>query len=142
MLALKHRRDELASSTYQRKVREYERQLEELGNTQWNDPDADRLSARLAKYRNQMTTFLHRPEVDGTNNAAERALRPAVVMRKITGGNRSGSGARAWAILASIIRTARQQDGNVLEVLKSMLRNAWSGNPQPVILGTVQGVGR
>jgi len=72
----------------------------------WDDPDATRLTARLRKYRDKLTTFLHKPELDGTNNAAERALRPAVVMRKITGGSRSESGAKAWSILASVMRTA------------------------------------
>jgi transposase len=131
MLELKRRRDELAPSSYRRKVREYEKQLEELSQTHWNDPDADRLSTRLVKYQSQLTTFLHRPEVDGTNNAAERALRPAVVMRKITGGSRSAGGARAWAILASIMRTAQQQGHNVLEVIKNLLRGVWSGQPPP-----------
>jgi transposase len=65
--------------------------------------------------------------VDGTNNAAERALRPAVVMRKITGGSRSESGAQAWAILASIMRTAEQQGLGALETIKTLLRAAWSG---------------
>jgi hypothetical protein len=142
MLALKQRREQLAPGTYRRKVRECEKRLDELAHTQWNDPDADRLSARLLRYTGQLTTFLHRPEVEGTNNAAERALRPAVVMRKITGGSRSASSARAWAILASILRTARQQGRNALEVIKTLLRGAWSGHPfPPVSVGDVQASG-
>ena len=136
MLALKDRRQELQPSTYKRNVRQLKKQLDELGHTRWNDPDADRLSARLVKYQNQLTTFLHRPEVDGTNNAAERALRPVVVMRKITGGSRSRSAANAWAILASIMRSAQQQNQNVLELTKTLLRGAWSGKPLPVLADT------
>jgi transposase len=136
MLALKDRRQELQPSTYKRNVRQLEKQLDELSRTRWNDPDADRLSARLVKYHDQLTTFLHRREVDGTNNAAERALRPVVVMRKITGGSRSRSAAKAWAILASIMRSAQQQDQNVLELTKTLLRGAWSGKPLPVLANT------
>jgi transposase len=136
MLALKDRREELAPSTYKRKVRQLEKQLAELGHTAWNDPDADRLSARLVKHQQQLTTFLHRPEVDGTNNAAERALRPAVVMRKITGGSRSRSGANAWAILASILRSGQQQNQNAMELMKRLLHGAWSGKPLPLLADT------
>jgi transposase len=67
---------------------------------------------------------------DGTNNAAERALRPAVVMRKITGGSRSERGAGATAILMSVLRTARQQNRPLFETIKTLLMNAWAGkNP-------------
>ena len=80
-----------------------------------------------ASYRNKLTTFLHHHDVDGTNNAAERALRPAVVMRKITGGSRSAAGAEAWASLASVMRTAEQQGRDVLDTLKTLLKAAWAG---------------
>lgn len=136
MLALKDRREELAPGTYKRKVRQLEKQLAELGHTTWNDSDADRLSGRLIKHQHQLTTFLHRVEVDGTNNAAERALRPAVVMRKITGGSRSRSGARAWAILASILRSGQQQNQNAMELMKRLLRGVWSGKPLPLLINT------
>jgi hypothetical protein len=82
---------------------------------------------RLIKYRNKLTPFLHHAELDGTNNAAERALRPAVVMRKITGGSRSAQGAKAWSILASVMRTAQQQGRDVLDTLKTLLKAEWAG---------------
>ena len=67
--------------------------------------------------------------MDGTNNAAERALRPAVVARKISGGSRSKSGADAWAKLATLMRTAGQQGRNVLETVKQLLVEHWAGKP-------------
>ena len=82
---------------------------------------------RLRKYADRLTTFLREAQVDGTNNAAERALRPAVVMRKITGGSRSESGARAWAVSASVMRTAEQQARDVMDTLKTLLRASWAG---------------
>jgi transposase len=127
MLRLKKRRNSLDPAAYGRRVEMAEQRLEELANRSWNDCDADRLTKRLRKYRAKLTTFLHNPAVDGTNNAAERAIRPAVVMRKITGGSRSDKGAKAWAILASVMRTAEQQGRDVLETLKALLRAEWSG---------------
>jgi transposase len=127
MLRLKKHRGKLKAEIYRRRVERVERRLQALANPTWNDADADRLSGRLHKYRAKLTTFLHKKEVDGTNNAAERALRPAVVMRKITGGSRSAQGAKAWSILASVMRTAEQQGRDVFETLKQLLRAEWSG---------------
>jgi hypothetical protein len=98
-----------------------------------NDPQADRLSKRLKKHQANLTTFLHPKKVDGTNNAAERAIRPAVVMRKITGGSRSSSGAKARAILASVMRTAEQQGRDVFETIKTLMRAEWSGQEIPTL---------
>jgi len=127
MLKLKKRRGKLKVADYWRRVQRVERRLQELAQRKWNDPDADRLAGRLNKYQAKLTTFLHKKEVDGTNNAAERAIRPAVVMRKITGGSRSDAGAKAWAILASVMRTAEQQGRDVLETIKTLLRAEWAG---------------
>jgi hypothetical protein len=127
MLGLKPKQATLPAATYARRVELLEQRLDTLSQGRWGDPDAQRLTARLAKYRTKLTTFLHRAEVDGTNNAAERALRPAVVMRKITGGSRSAAGADAWAILASVMRTAEQQGRNVVETIKTLLQAEWAG---------------
>jgi DNA-directed RNA polymerase beta subunit len=127
MLKLKKQRDALSETAYLHQVNLLEKRLDQLAHLDWADADAERLGKRLYKYRNKLTTFLHRSEVDGTNNAAERALRPAVVMRKITGGSRSDQAAAAWATLASIMRTAEQQGRNVLETIKTLMRAAWAG---------------
>jgi transposase/cell division protein FtsB len=126
MLRLKRQQGKVDPSAYEHQVKLLENRLLALSQTTWGDADADRLTKRLAKYREKLTPFLHHAELDGTNNAAERALRPAVVMRKITGGSRSESGAKAWSILASVIRTAEQQGRDVVETLKTLLRAAWA----------------
>jgi transposase len=127
MLRLKKRRGRLKAADYWRRVEQIEQRLAKLAGQRWDDADADRLTGRLNKYQTKLTTFLHKRQVDGTNNAAERAIRPAVVMRKITGGSRSDEAARAWAILASVMRTAEQQGRNVSETIKTLLRAEWSG---------------
>jgi polyhydroxyalkanoate synthesis regulator phasin len=127
MLRLKKRRDALGKEKYARQVKQLEDRLATLARCTWNDADADRLTARLKKHEKKLTTFLHHAQVDGTNNAAERALRPAVVMRKITGGSRGTEGAKSWAILASVLRTAEQQGRDVVETIKTLLRAEWEG---------------
>jgi hypothetical protein len=129
MLALKRKWHELDDATYTRRACRIEDRLDALAATAgtWGEVDADRLAARLLRHRRELTPFLWDEHLDGTNNAAERALRPAVVMRKVTGGSRSEAGARAWAVLASILRTARQQGRDVVVTLKELMMRHWAG---------------
>jgi hypothetical protein len=61
--------------------------------------------------------------VDATNNLAERVMRLLVVMRKNWGGNRTENGARAQAVLTSVLCTAKQQDKDAFELLTDLLRS-------------------
>jgi hypothetical protein len=70
-------------------------------------------------------------DLDGTNNAAEGALRPAMVARKISGGSRSETGAEAWATLASLLRSAGQQGQRLLEAITAMLTVACASEKPP-----------
>jgi len=58
------------------------------------------------------------------------------VVRKITGGSRSDSGAKAFAVLASIVRTARQQGHDVLATIKSLLQSGWAGDELTLLTNT------
>jgi len=129
LLKLKSKWDQLGDAAYTTKACRLEDRLQALARGHARDPEphACRLSGRLLRYQKELTTFLWDKNLDATNNAAERALRPAVVHRKITGGSRSGSGAKAWAVLASILRTARQQGRDVLATLKTLLIKSWAG---------------
>lgn len=77
----------------------------------WKPTDEDnrKLAAHLVGERAALFTFLHRPEVPATNWAAEQAIRPAVVTRKVCGGNRTWRGARTQEVIASVLRTCHQQ---------------------------------
>jgi hypothetical protein len=61
----------------------------------------------LAKQQDHLLTFLDYPEVDATNNLAERQLRPAVISRKLSCGNKTPSGATTWSVLASLAATCQ-----------------------------------
>jgi transposase len=92
-----------------------------------------RLAKHLAHERPYLFTFLRCPGgIHATNNAAERALRPAVIARKTWGGNRTHQGAEAQKILASVLRTCRQQGKDSFGRLTALLRS-----PQEVILDIV-----
>ena len=67
--------------------------------------DTRRLRRRIIKHNQELFTFLDNPAVDPTNNRAERQLRPMVIMRKVTFGNRSAAGALNQAVTMSVIQT-------------------------------------
>ena len=64
-----------------------------------------------------MLRFLDHDGVDATNNLAEREVRPAVIARKLSAGNRTEAGAETHAVLASVLRTCRRQGRDILEAL-------------------------
>jgi len=68
----------------------------------------------LLKDKDVLFQFMKNPDVDGTNNAAERALRHTVIARKISGGNRTEKGARIYEILASVVQTVNRKGWNLL----------------------------
>ena len=69
-------------------------------------PKAQKLQRRYQKYRQLLFVFLYGTDVEPTNYVAERALRPSVIDRKVTGGYRSDWGANTYAALASVIDTS------------------------------------
>ena len=74
-----------------------------------SEPCEEVVRNRLNKQRDHLFTFLDHDGVDATNNLAERQLRPAVIARKISCGNKTQKGARTWQILASFAATCAQR---------------------------------
>jgi hypothetical protein len=87
-----------------------------------SDPDEERVANRLRKRRRWLFTFLDHPGVEATNNRAERALRPAVIARKLSCGNKTERGKHTWEILASLAATYAQRGQNIVELLRPVLQ--------------------
>ena len=110
-----------------------EAKLDRLLRSHYRDPANQRLAKHLRHERPYLFTFLYCPGlVDATNNLAERVMRLLVVLRKNWGGNRTEKGARAQAVLTSILCTARQQDKDAFALLTDLLRS-----PQGKVLDLV-----
>jgi hypothetical protein len=78
--------------------------------------------------RQSCRQILHEPTtIEPTNNAAERALRPAVIARKVSHCSKNEKGAEALSVFKSVIQTIKKQGGNVLEALADLIR---SGPPR------------
>ena len=66
-------------------------------------------------------------QVSTDNNRAERAIRPAVITRKISGGNRSPKGSEALSIITSVIQTCKQQNKDFVEIGLEIIRRYHQG---------------
>jgi transposase len=75
----------------------------------------------LDKHRDQLLTFLYEDNLEASNWPAEQAIRPAVVNRKVFGGNRTWTGAHALEVLASLFATCRQNAIDALTLMSSIL---------------------
>ena len=87
-------------------------------------PAEEALRRRLAKQPDHLFTFLDYPDVPATNNLAERQLRPAVIARKLSCGNKTVAGARTWETLTSLAATCTQRGESFLDFLIPRLRLA------------------
>jgi hypothetical protein len=88
------------------------------------DYEAKEVTQLAEKIRNGLgcwLTFVTEPDVDSTNNRAERALREQVVMRKIFGGLRSETGVRIHETLSTMVATWERQGLDPPDQLRSVL---------------------
>jgi transposase len=93
----------------------YQRRLDKIIAGPYTDCDCIRLAKRLKQHKDSLLTFLEVASVTYHNNAAERIIRPFVVMRKISGGNNSRAGADAHEIMMSVLVTHNLKGENFLE---------------------------
>ena len=102
----------LAASTLLAKRRTLERQLAGILAAASSCDLTRALQAKISRAREQLLTFLDHPGlVEVTNNACERALRPAVVQRKVTNGYRAMWAAQGEAAVRTVVDTARLRPG-------------------------------
>jgi transposase len=73
----------------------------------------------LGTRKQDVLRFLTDPRVPFTNNLAERDGRMMKLRQKISGGFRSEDGAKDFAVIRSVLSTARKQGWNMLRTLTS-----------------------
>jgi transposase len=106
--------------------------LEELAAGRFTCEANRQLAQHLAKHSIQWFWFLIAPGTDATNYRAEQAIRPAVVNRKVWGGNRTWIGAKAQSVLSSVLRTCTQLGRSTIDFLVHTLCGP---RPDPLFLG-------
>lgn len=90
-------------------------------NTNYTAADVKHIQTRLANQHTRLITALLHDGVPLTNNLAERTLRPLVVTRKISGGSRSGNGAKTHMTNMSVFQTILMQQQPLIPTLRQHL---------------------
>lgn len=108
LFALARNIEDYAASTLLTKKRQAENALAEILGARPACDIAEKLRAKFARARPRLLTFLDFPgEVKVTNNACERALRPAVIQRKVTNGFRAMWAAQGDCAVRTVVDTAK-----------------------------------
>ena len=81
----------------------------------------------LKRRKEWLFQFVINPDVEPTNNRAERALRPSVIYRKTSGGSRSERGAEIYTKLYSIYYTSKLRKKNFINDVPKLIRKAKPG---------------
>lgn len=88
----------------------------------------------ILKVEEGLWAFARVKGVEPTNNAVERALRHAVIWRRISGGTDSVHGSRFVERMLTVVATCRQQGHNVLDYLTSCFEAERRGHAIPSLL--------
>jgi transposase len=121
-IRLHHERAQVTPATFARRRLLIENATDRLVFDRYVAPktEAARLQQRYRTHRDSLYVFLHRDDVEPTNNSSERDLRPSVIHRKVIGAFRSAWGAEASAIRTTILATARKQGQNLLDAFRAV----------------------
>jgi hypothetical protein len=93
-----------------------------------------RTTQALLKMEPALWLFVYQEGVEPTNNVAERAIRPAVIWRRVSFGSQSAAGSEFVARMLSVVTTLRQQDQNVLAYLTEACQAARLSKAAPSLL--------
>jgi transposase len=120
-VAIGRRRDGLKDTTLKQYHADLDRRLDRLLAKPPNNRAARKLFNAMRRDRDDLFRFVTRRDVPFTNNGCERALRPSVIFRKVTGCFRSHWGARLYAAAQSVIATGRLNGKSALQAIKDAL---------------------
>ena len=95
-------REHMAAEEFAEVRRRLEGWLDRLLATPRTGPGEVAIQNRIGKRRDSILTCLYEPAAEPTNNRAERELRPAVIARKLSCGNKTQAGRRSFEVLRSV----------------------------------------
>src|SRR5690606_30802079 len=124
-LELRDLRDEesISPRRLRDELNKLEWKLDELITKKFSNEENRKLAKHIILHRGAIFTYLEHLGLEATNWPAEQAIRPGVVNRKMSAGNRSRSGARTQAVLTTALRTARQRGLDVVRLIVDLLRS-------------------
>lgn len=120
-VSIGRRRDDLKDTTLKQYSADLDRRLDRMLTTPPKTRSAKKLFNAMRRDRDDLFRFVTNRDVPYTNNGCERALRPSVVFRKVTGCFRSHWGARLYAAAQSVIATGKLNGKSALQAIKDAL---------------------
>jgi hypothetical protein len=97
-----------------------------------------RTLSQLLKVEGAMWLFVNTPGVEPTNNAAERAIRKAVIWRRTSFGSQTKAGSTFVARMLTVVTTLKSQQRNILEFITTAVANAREGKSAPSLLPEIE----
>jgi hypothetical protein len=79
-----------------------------------------KLYKRVLKHSEKLLTFMESPTIPADNNGAERAIRNAKIRQKVSGCFRNTDAAKRYAIILSVIETAKKQGLKTLDACQGL----------------------
>lgn len=133
---LNEKRASMTRLVFRRRVERLKKRLLDFSCAVYTNKDWKRLSGRLLKHQKQILAFLDVPGLPADNNAAERAIRPQVIIRNRSFQNRTQKGAQAQSVLTSLLHTFKLRGENPLPALQRAYLYHRQGNPSRPTLFT------
>lgn len=124
----------LSRRAFRRRMQPIRQQIDRYLLRGYFDARTHGFCKELCDYRERLWTFLDVDGVEPTNNAAEQALRHAVIWRKLSFGTQSASGSRFVERMLTVIETCRRQKRNVFTWLTETVSAHYQGQPPPSLL--------
>lgn len=129
-LALRDARDDYTKHGFLSLAGKLRARLDRLLQENPRYPPNAKFLKHLRNERHALFTFLDVDGLSATNWAAEQAIRPSVLARKLSGGNRTDRGADAHAGLLSVVQTAKQRAVDEVDLL---VRALCQPEPRPLL---------
>lgn len=98
------------------------------------NPKLARMCKPLYNHRDWLWTFVEIEGIEPTNNASERALRPAVIWRKLSFGTQSAAGSRFVETILTVVETCHRQSRSSFDYLTAALKAHFAGEPTPSLV--------
>ncbi|MCK5178767.1 MAG: transposase, partial [Candidatus Omnitrophica bacterium] len=130
---LQSRHETMPLGRYERLRVRIENRLFNFMAVGYKNNNLKRLSKRFSRSWLDMLRFLKDPSLAWHNNFAERMIRPNVIYRNRSFGNRSNQGAEAHGTMMSLMQTLRLQNKNVNENLRRAYLKHRQGHTKPCL---------
>jgi transposase len=124
----------LSRDDFRERMRPVRARVQEYLLRGYYNPLVSGFCKELWEHRDRLWTFVEVEGVEPTNNAAEQALRHAVIWRKLSFGTQSASGSRFVERLLTVVETCRRQRRNALTWLTAAVEAHLNHQPTPSLL--------